>query len=74
MTERLGLNARIVTPEEKAAEKWLLRRYGYTDPNDIRDKGMQIAFLAGVEWERKQILKERLDKWDGKNLRNEVKK
>ena len=70
MTERLGLNARIVKPEEKAAEKWKYDNLGEYEDEHIP----VVAFLAGVEWERKQILKEKLDKWDGKNLKKGAKR
>ena len=45
MTERLGLNARIVTPEEKAAEKWSKR--------NCKCRAEVEAFLAGIEWQKK---------------------
>ena len=65
-------------PEEKAAKKWIknyklpkeLKRYD----TGLTEGDLKYAFLAGVKWEREQVLKERLDKWDGKNLKKEARK
>ena len=63
-------------PEEKAAEKWWItrKRTLFIKRSQISDVDVCDAFLAGVKWEREQVLKERLDKWDGKNLKKEARK
>ena len=59
-------------PEEKAAKRCADKFLKATDWG-YWELAVN-AFLAGVKWERKQVLKEKLDKWDGKNLKKEAKK